>query len=302
MILDARGALARYEAVRHRMPNAHFPNTPVAGQDLNDIAGDVDLFILDAYGVLNVGATPIPGAVETVNGLQRQGKLVMVLTNGATVTAAQALAKYQGFGLEFDRWQVVSSRELAATEAKKHNLRWALASRLDVPAGEFGNNTQMLLDDPDVYEQADGFVLLSAGTWSPRRQAMLLDTLLRRPRPLLVGNPDLVAPNEHAFSIEPGYFAHEIADATEVEPDFYGKPYGNAFAGVMAQLEAVGNTAPSPQRTVMVGDSLHTDILGGAAAGFRTALITSHGLFRGIDPQPFIDDTGIRPDYLLTTT
>ena len=38
----------------------------------------------------------------------------------------------------------------------------------------------------------------------------------------------------------------------------------------------------------MVGDSLHTDILGGAAAGMTTVLITDHGLFRGQDALLFV--------------
>ena len=38
----------------------------------------------------------------------------------------------------------------------------------------------------------------------------------------------------------------------------------------------------------MVGDSLHTDILGGAAAGMTTVLITDHGLFRGRMHCPFV--------------
>ncbi|GIS17855.1 MAG: hypothetical protein CM15mP119_2590 [Alphaproteobacteria bacterium] len=33
----------------------------------------------------------------------------------------------------------------------------------------------------------------------------------------------------------------------------------------------------------MVGDSLHTDILGGAAAGLGTILITNYGLLRAHD-------------------
>jgi glycerol 3-phosphatase-2 len=34
------------------------------------------------------------------------------------------------------------------------------------------------------------------------------------------------------------------------------------------------------ERVLMVGDTLHTDILGGNAAGFRTALIAGLRLFR----------------------
>ncbi|MFD1810358.1 HAD hydrolase-like protein [Gemmobacter lanyuensis] len=36
----------------------------------------------------------------------------------------------------------------------------------------------------------------------------------------------------------------------------------------------------------MVGDTLHTDILGGQAAGHGTILVTDHGLFKGRDVAP----------------
>jgi ribonucleotide monophosphatase NagD (HAD superfamily) len=52
----------------------------------------------------------------------------------------------------------------------------------------------------------------------------------------------------------------------------------------------------------MVGDTLHTDVLGGAAAGIGTILITDHGLFKGFDVAPYITQSGIQPDWIVSTT
>jgi len=52
-------------------------------------------------------------------------------------------------------------------------------------------------------------------------------------------------------------------------------------------------------RTLMVGDSLHTDILGGAAADFTTVLTTRDGFFAGADPHEYFDASGLRPHYML---
>jgi ribonucleotide monophosphatase NagD (HAD superfamily) len=49
----------------------------------------------------------------------------------------------------------------------------------------------------------------------------------------------------------------------------------------------------------MVGDSLHTDILGGQAAGIKSALIAGYGFFAGHDVFPPIISSGIQPDYIL---
>ena len=45
----------------------------------------------------------------------------------------------------------------------------------------------------------------------------------------------------------------------------------------------------------MVGDTLHTDILGGRAAGFKTALVTEYGVMQALDIPQCISDSGIRP-------
>ena len=49
----------------------------------------------------------------------------------------------------------------------------------------------------------------------------------------------------------------------------------------------------------MVGDTLHTDILGGAAAGIKTILVTAHGLYKGQDITPYLDTSKIIPDYII---
>ncbi|MCF6206641.1 MAG: OprD family outer membrane porin, partial [Sulfurovum sp.] len=48
-------------------------------------------------------------------------------------------------------------------------------------------------------------------------------------RPMLVGNPDLVAPRGSYMSIEPGYFAWMLHETTGVEPQNFGKPHARVF-------------------------------------------------------------------------
>ena len=49
----------------------------------------------------------------------------------------------------------------------------------------------------------------------------------------------------------------------------------------------------------MVGDSLHTDILGAQAAGVASALVTDFGFLAGQDVGDAIAQTGIVPDVIL---
>lgn len=299
----AQWAFARYEAIRERLPAAVFPARSRRAENLESLAGDFDVFVLDAFGVLNVGETSVPGAPERVAFLIDRGKTVFVLTNGATYDESVALEKYRRLGFAFERRQIVSSRSLlhGALGEYPGEFRWGAAATPLSNLGALPGDLRLLADDRSAYEAADGFVLLSSLAWDMPRQDLLVASLREKPRPVLVGNPDLVAPREDGLSLEPGFYAHDLADRTGIAPVFFGKPYRNAFDEVYRRLTAEGRSV-SPQRIAMVGDTLHTDVLGGAAAGLKTVLVTGHGLFRGLVADEFIARSGIVPDVILPTT
>jgi ribonucleotide monophosphatase NagD (HAD superfamily) len=182
--------------------------------------------------------------------------------------------------------------------AGRQKLRWGFAATEVSAIGELAANSLRLRDDPDEYDAVDGFVLLATGDWNRARQDLLLASLRARPRPVLVGNPDLVSPREDGLAAEPGLYAHEIADLTGCVPEFYGKPFANAFELVG---ERIGPGVP-PHRIAMVGDTLQTDILGGAGMGWRTALVLNHGLLKGFAPETLDQISDIRPDFIADTT
>jgi len=175
-------------------------------------------------------------------------------------------------------------------------LKWGLKAteslgREDIEAFDM----TYLAEDSAQYDAAEAFVLLGSAVWTEVRQDLLEASLRRAPRSVYVANPDIVAPRETGFSTEPGAFAHRLADATGIEPQFFGKPFGNIFDLAFARLGKVDKA-----RTLMVGDSLHTDILGGQAAGLKTALIADYGFFAGHDVADPIAASRIEPDYILT--
>ena len=61
------------------------------------------------------------------------------------------------------------------------------------------------------------------------------------------------------MTIEPGFWAHDLQDRTGIRPMLFGKPYSDAFDIALSGLKG--------SRFAMIGDTLHTDILGGQAAG-----------------------------------
>jgi len=300
----AAEAVARYEAVQSRLPTANFPTSSIHRAHLGELVDEIDCFVLDGFGVLNVGDTTVPGAVERMQQLRALGKTLRVLTNGATLPTTKTVAKYQAWGMDFNASEVVSSRDALALELANHrSMRWGFVaidkSELDVLTPD----AVLLGQDATAYQSCDGFVLLGARDWSARRQQLLETALKCKPRPVLVGNPDLVAPHPDALSREPGLYAHALADAGLAAPMFFGKPFDSAFELIRESLQdSVETSQLDPSRIAMVGDTLHTDILGGAQAGWKTVLVTDHGLLKDQDVAAAIKRSGIVPDYIIPTT
>ncbi|MFK7861004.1 MAG: HAD-IIA family hydrolase [Granulosicoccus sp.] len=291
-------AVERYETIQPRLPGANFPANTINRAHLGELVDDIDCFVLDGFGVLNIGESTVPGAVERVRGLRASGKQVRVLTNGATLPSTRTMAKYQAWGMQFEASEVVSSRDALARELRKHKkMRWGFVAVEESELPSLVDDGVVLGDDESVYASCDGFVLLGTRIWNAHRHSLMAKSLADNPRPVLVGNPDLVAPQVGELSREPGMYAHALQDEGLATPQFFGKPFDNAFAIVRETLGGI-----DPGRIAMVGDTLHTDILGGAQAGWKTVLVTGHGLLRNLDVEAAIARSGIRPDYIVPTT
>jgi len=293
-MVDAGWAFARYEAVRDALPDAEFPAQVTRIANLSAVVGDHDTFLLDAFGVLNIGDRAIPGAVDFVAALRRAGKRVAVVSNSASVPTAATRAKFAALGFDFAPEEVVTSRDaLKAALAQEPPRLWGVMAAAHSQIDELGIAAHALTDDPGGYAQAEAFILLGSAGWTEARQALLIDSLRRTPRPVLVGNPDLVAPREDGLSLEPGHFAHDLAQKTGCRPVFHGKPFPGLFALAESRFGPF-----DPARTVMVGDTLHTDVLGGAAFGLRTCLLHGYGLLAGEDVEGLTAASGILPDIV----
>lgn len=294
--VDAAWAFQRYEDIRARLPQARFPESAVQIENLEAIFDRFDAFLFDSFGVLNVGETPIDTAAARVAFLRSAGKHVLVLTNAATPPLATLPDKYARLGFNFHKDEIVSSRDVLrrALRTYESGMFWGVvAPDISLPEDLCIDHCLLKASQP-VPEGVDGIILLSSQGLDGRLLDRCAERLEKRPCPLLVGNPDLVAPRESGFSLEPGAFAHDLADRIGIEPRFFGKPYANAFEAAFACLP----DGIRPERVAMIGDTLHTDILGGAAAGCRTVLVTAHGVLKDMDVAACINRSGIVPNFI----
>lgn len=312
--LDTHSAFDFYQSIAHRLPafkdsevnNSAPAKSPTHASDLLAIANNFDVFVFDAFGVLNVGTAVIPGAALCIDQLRARKKQVIVLTNGASSALSVLGNKYRKFGFDFTAEEIVSSRHAAEQAIGSPSPHWssqtlwgAITGGVSTPA-DLQVKALELNDTREDYDRVDAFLFLSSGQWTDARQQMLFASLRDTPRPVVVANPDVVAPLVAGFSLEPGYFAHSILDqfdegAPALPVQFHGKPFPSVYDAVRERIEG---DIPA-HRIAMLGDTLHTDVLGAKAQGWSSVLVADHGLFRGFDVTPFIQASGLVPDWII---
>ena len=250
---DAAWAVGQYEAVRALLPDADMPATSRHMANLGELADAFDVFLLDAFGVLNIGNTAIEGAPERLKFLQGMGKRILVLTNASTFPAVKSLEKFARLGFRFHLNDIVTSRDALNLALKEHRLNgvWGAMATEGSQLDTLDLHCQRLETNQTAYDAACGFLLLSTADWSDEQQALLRDSLKGNPRPVLVGNPDIVAPREHGLTLGPGFHAYELIRLLNIHPHFFGKPFGNVFDLALSRLPEV-----DPSRVLMVGDTL----------------------------------------------
>ena len=296
-LLDPRSILDCYE--RARLPAPAREGRAEPEENLLALADRYDAFILDGYGVINVGPELIPGIGETIRALRAAGREVMVLTNGAGRPSRQTARRYAGWGLDIPERLVVSSRDAleASLAARPRPGLWGVMAQPDSELDTLPVETALLEDDEATYRRATGFIFIRSEGWSTARHLLLAEALRESPRPVLVANPDISAPYPGGrYSAEPGYWALRIEAETGVRCEPYGKPFGPAFELALSRL---GGAGVRRERVAMVGDGLYTDIVGGLAAGLGTVLVTDHGLLKGFDWKVRAARAGIFPDHVV---
>lgn len=291
-MLTAPVIFDRYEEVRPRFPSVPPRTQTMAISALTDIAHETSAFVFDAFGVLNVGETLIDGADRRLEQLRGLGCQIRILTNAASYDRQGAVAKFRKLGISILPEEIITSRD-AALDCLTSGTWGAIAAPED-QMSDIKQDVMRLGDDLEEYDRVGGYLFLSSSGWTNARQSMLETSLLKQDRPALIANADLVAPRDDGFSLEPGHFGHLLVDRGVKQVHFFGKPFPKVYDLVERSLPGI-----PVENIVMCGDTLHTDILGAIARGWRTVLVTQDGLFAGHSTEEFYTKSKLAPDWHL---
>lgn len=258
----------------------------------------------DSYGVIRNYNGLIPGMEQTFLWLNAQQKNYYIITNDSSRSPALLEASYQKSGLKtITQEKIISSGMLAkefldlkvkegiiaylGTESSAHYIERAGLQAVPIcklTAADMDKvNALVLLDDEgfDWFEGINKAVNLLRG----------------RAIPAIVANADGAYPvSKKEIGVAIGGLSWMIEKITGRKFIRFGKPDSQIF---MFAWEMAKKKFPDLKKSdvLMVGDTLHTDILGGNKFGLDTALVLT-GNIRPEDAETHITTSGITPTFI----
>jgi HAD superfamily hydrolase (TIGR01459 family) len=267
------------------------PAVPVL-PGLETLCAGRDGLILDLWGVIHDGHSAYPGVAEALARIRDAGLATVMLTNAPRLSGP-IIETMEGMGLPRDLYGgILSSGDAVHQELRDRTdpAFAALGRRLWHLGPERDRNVFETLD-LDVVEapEAADFVL-NTGPWSFDETVADYQARLDRCRaaglPMVCANPDHVVIREGRKVICAGALATRYAEMGGTVID-RGKPDPAIYD---LALERLGVT--DRRRVLAVGDGLHTDIRGAAAAGIDAVFVTG-----GLYAEPLgLTRHGERPD------
>ncbi len=238
------------------------------------LAADYDGFIVDLWGVIHDGVTPLPGAVDCLTGLRQAGKRAILLSN-APRRARQVREQLRELGIADTLYDSVM------TSGEASHL--ALRDRADPFFAGLGRRVLHLgperdrpilegLDLVRVDDPAAADFVLNTGPDDHRAPEPIaafeaeLQACRAAGLPMLCANPDLEVLRGGLRILCAGALAHRYAAIGGTVRSF-GKPDPAIYVAILAELELPRN------RVLAVGDALRTDIAGAEAAGIDSAWV-----------------------------
>jgi len=220
-------------------------------------------YLIDMDGVLVSGSTPIAGAREFLERLERRGRKYALITNNPIYTPGDLSYRL---------------REMGIVLGTEHIFTSAMATAIFLASQRGPGGTVFMIGESglsDALHKA-GFILTDR---SPEyvvlgeTYAYNLEQITRAIRLLVKGakfvatNPDVSGPSADGIEPANGEMAALMQAASGIKPFFVGKP------NPLMMRTALNFLGVHSEDTVMVGDNMETDIIGGVQAGLETVLM-----------------------------
>lgn len=228
-----------------------------------------DAYLFDLDGTIYLGDQLLPGAGRLIAALRRQERPIRFISNNPTRDPAQYAAKLTALGVPTAPDEIVNTVVTTVAWLKSHHPDAVVFPIAEAPL--IRALTEAGIRISDRAEEIDIVIASYDRGFDYRKLQIAFDAIWFHRRAFLVQtNPDRFCPypggrgQPDAAAITA---AIEAATGTTCRHSF-GKPDPLMLTAAMATLPAL-----EPQRVVMVGDRLHTDVAMAIGAGVRSAVV-----------------------------
>jgi HAD superfamily hydrolase (TIGR01450 family) len=245
-----------------------------------------DAYIFDLDGTIYLGDALLPGAADVITRIRSQGRRTLFLSNNPTRTRPEYAAKLTRLGIPTVETDVVNSSLVLVEWLREHHP----AARLFVVGEsplitELGEAGFVLTEDAGAI---DWVVASFDRTFDYRKLQIAFDAIRAGAR-LIATNADRYCPVPGGGQPDAAAVIAAIEACTGATCEvMVGKPSPIMVATIQVQLGI------PPERCLVVGDRLETDIAMGAAAGMDTALVLTGATNRGD-----LERSELRPTHVL---
>jgi NagD protein len=232
--------------------------------------GDKFGYLIDMDGVIYRGSRLIPGADKFIKQLLDSKVPFLFLTNNSQRTRRDVVTKLKRLGIDVKEKHIFTSAMATArflARQKPGGTAFVI--------GDGGLQTALHLNGYSIVEKEPDYVVVGEGR---NFNFEVMETALG----MIEGGSKLIATNldpncPSLLGNRPGCGAivAVLEKASGIKAFSLGKP-----SPVMI-LEAMEELGLETRRTIIIGDTMDTDILGGVQLGCRTVLVLSGGTDQG---------------------
>jgi NagD protein len=253
-------------------------------QHVSDFAKkSVDAFLLDMDGVLVHEESMVPGADAFIRRLTKAGRKFLVLTNNSMYTPRDLSNRLSQTGIELPEQSIWTS---ALATAQFLDTQRPQGSAFAI--GEAGLTTALHDVGYTLSERSPDYVVLGETRNYNFEAIARAIRLIEAGARFIATNPDPKGRSPFGTVPAAGSFAALITKATGVAPYFVGKPNPLMMRSALRAIDA------HSESTVMVGDTMHTDIVAGIEAGMRSVLVLT-----GVTTPEEVDRYPYRPNRII---
>jgi len=280
---------------------------------ISDISDSYAGFIIDQWGVLHDGERVYDGVAECLKELQRRKKFVVIMSNSGK-RAEQNSKRLEKMGIGPDLYnEIITSGEVTWQSLNNQNSGFFEDIGKKCVIISRGNDRSIVngLGVEVVENPKDANFLIISGADSPDKTLEDYEPLLRNcaryKLKAICANPDSLGVMGGQNIMGPGTLAARYKDFGGVV-EYIGKPHQPIF---MYCIQIMKEHNVYPGQTVMIGDTMAHDILGGSLVNIDTCLVKTgihQKVFLGKDNPAEVDKAldllirqynNVRPKYLV---